>query len=179
MKLLALVLFLGLSLGDTLASDLPELKAILARYDQSKFATDESLREKFVMDLASLRWTLAVRGDDGWQDVDAELRRHPAPPNTDAFLTARQGKWISPRHDYLYRADGTWVMDPDAGDANPTHGTWSIKGNQYFESVDVVAEKGRAYTIILLDAGNFIYAQGNTTFYEKRPGIVGLQLRPE
>jgi hypothetical protein len=177
MKLTAFVLFLGLALGNCLASDVPELKAILARYDQTKFAQDEALREKFVMDLAALRWTLAVQDNEGWQDVDSELRRHPAPPNTDAFLKARLGKWLSPRHDYLYRADGTWVMDPDAGDADSTHGTWSIKGNQYFESVERLAEAGRAYTIILLDAGNFIYAQGNTTFYEKRPGTVGLPLR--
>jgi len=30
----------------------------------------------------------------------------------------------SPRHDYLYRRDGSWTMLP--GDEGTTHGTWRI-----------------------------------------------------
>lgn len=176
MKLLALVLFLGLSFGSCLGHDVPELKAVLAQYDMTKFAQDEPLREKFVMELATLRWKLAQHNNEGWEDVDAELRRHPAPPNTVVFRKARVGKWLSPRHDYLYLADGTSIMDPDLG-ADSSHGTWLIKGNRYFEPIGDASGDGAPYTIILLDAKNFIYSQGSITFYEKRPGPGGLPLR--
>jgi len=36
------------------------------------------------------------------------------------------GKWRSPRHDYLYAADGTWRMLPPA----TTHGRWRIEDHQ-------------------------------------------------
>src|SRR5436305_864711 len=36
------------------------------------------------------------------------------------------GKWRSPRHDYLYAADGTWRMLPPA----TTHGGWRIENHQ-------------------------------------------------
>lgn len=42
------------------------------------------------------------------------------------------GAWRSPRHDYIFQADGTWWMgqpDPQA-----THGKWSIKDGVLIES---------------------------------------------
>src|ERR1700678_1047630 len=169
MKLLLPLLFLGLSFGACLGQ-VPELKATMARYDQAKLAHDESLREKYVMELADLRWSLTQQGKDGWQEIDEEIRHHPAPPDTADFIKARPGKWISSRHDYLFNADGTWVMDPDPN-SNTTHGTWAIQGNLYTDTVSVAAKdtpKG-AYRIILLDANNFIYAGSDRTYYERRP----------
>jgi hypothetical protein len=135
-KPLALLLFLGLSICNCLGHDAPDLKTIMARYDQARLTPDETFREKFVMELARLRWSLAQRGKEGWEDVDAELRRHPAKPDTTAFSKARVGKWISPRHDYLFRANGTWLMT-DISSPDATHGTWSVDGTDYVETVAV------------------------------------------
>jgi len=69
-----------------------------------------------------------------WQAIDAEIKEHPAPKDSDSKALSRLilGKWESPRHDYLYRADGTWTMLP--ADPDTTHGTWRIDGNQYFDT---------------------------------------------
>jgi hypothetical protein len=116
------------------------------------------LRDKFARD----------RGNTGWQAVDAEIRRHPAPKDADskALSALRVGKWRSPRHDYLYRKDGSWTMLPIEGET--THGRWHIEGNWYFDSASVdLPQKGR-YTLILLNAKDFIFADGADIFYETR-----------
>jgi hypothetical protein len=43
------------------------------------------------------------------------------------------GAWRSPRHDYVFRADGTWWMgkpDPEA-----THGSWRIEHHRLVQTV--------------------------------------------
>src|ERR1044072_307908 len=43
------------------------------------------------------------------------------------------GTWQGPRHQTLYRADGTWVVDPpDEGDN--THGKWRIDHGKLIET---------------------------------------------
>jgi hypothetical protein len=40
------------------------------------------------------------------------------------------GAWRSPRHDYVYLADGTWWMgkpDPNGPEPRVTHGRWRIE----------------------------------------------------
>ena len=42
------------------------------------------------------------------------------------------GAWRSPRHDYLYLADGTWWMgkpDPNGPEPRVTHGRWRIENH--------------------------------------------------
>ena len=179
MTLRALLLLIGLTSVSAQGTDVPELKAIEARYDQTQFAKNEVLREKYILELAALRWKLSHNGKDGWEAVDAEILKHPAPskPDAKALLKLRTGKWLSPRHDYLYRADGTWVMDPDDQDPEATHGTWTLTGNRYVTTVD--SELKTVYVIILLDAHTFIYAEpdATTVFYESRPGKGRLPLR--
>ena len=48
------------------------------------------------------------RETDEWQTIDAEIKRHPAADDSDSKILSGRlvGKWASPRHDYLYRADG-------------------------------------------------------------------------
>ena len=41
------------------------------------------------------------------------------------------GKWTTGRHDYIYKADGTWRMLPL--DISTTHGTWRIENRQLIE----------------------------------------------
>jgi len=65
--------------------------------------------------------------------LDAELKKHPVPETAaPRQLTAlRVGEWQSPRHSYIYRANGTWRMAPESG---TTHGHWRISGNRYGET---------------------------------------------
>ena len=41
------------------------------------------------------------------------------------------GKWTTGRHEYLYKADGTWQMLPT--DISTTHGKWRIENHQLIE----------------------------------------------
>ena len=56
------------------------------------------------------------------------------------------GAWRSPRHDYVYLADGTWWMgrpDPKGSEPKVTHGHWKIKEHQLCETVYVQDEGWR------------------------------------
>jgi len=162
--LLLLALFALLS--PLRASDPTELKEARAAYEKSATPT-EAQREQYIAQLAHLRDHLVKsnRVPDAFA-VDAEVMKHPAPSDPATAKTLAHlilGKWRSPRHDYLFRKDGTWTMLPveEDGAAN-TNGEWQIKGNQFDDS------DGSPYTILLLDADNFIYTDGKYVFYEKR-----------
>jgi hypothetical protein len=88
----------------------------------------EAARAEFITRLARLREQAVRRNRGEWTAIDAEIKQHPAPPDADGkILTAlRVGDWESPRHDYRYRPDGTWIMLPDEEGA--TNGTWRIAG---------------------------------------------------
>ncbi len=179
MKFALIALALLGSVSSPTPTDIPQLKAIETRYDQAKLATDETLREKYIMELALLRFHLSHGDSLAWQQVEAEMARHPAPANSDsaAFQKLRAGVWYSPRHHYLYRANGTWVMDPD-GDPDDTHGSWSIKGNQYTEDS---GQESETYTIILLTKDNFIFTpsvpeETPQLFFERRTKTGGLPI---
>jgi len=73
------------------------------------------------------------------------------------------GKWRSPRHDYIYRRDGTWSMLPVEPDT--TGGTWRIEGNQHVETNVLGTFR---YTILLLTAKDFVETDGQIVFYRKR-----------
>ena len=56
------------------------------------------------------------------------------------------GAWRSPRHDYVYLADGTWWMgrpDPKGAEPKVTHGHWKIKDHRLCETVYVQDEGWR------------------------------------
>jgi hypothetical protein len=130
---------------------------------------DEAARVRYVQSLAALREKMA-RTNGNWQAVDAELKKHPVPKDADsaALTKLRVGKWTSPRHDYLFRKDGTWTMLPVEPDA--TRGKWHIEGNQYFDTplaTESAADRTK-YTLILLTKKDFIFTDGEVVFFEKR-----------
>jgi hypothetical protein len=94
--------------------------------------------------------------------IDAELRLHPAPSNADskAESALRVGKWQSPRHAYIFRADGAWRFAPEDGS---TGGRWRIEHNRYFED-------DRPYTILVSNREFFVYSDAQDVFYEYRVG---------
>jgi hypothetical protein len=94
--------------------------------------------------------------------------QHPAPNDSDgeSLSSLFVGKWQSPRHDYLYRADSTWTMLPEGPET--THGTWRIEGNQYFDAATIDPAGPRQYTIILISKENFVFSDREVVFFEKR-----------
>ena len=127
----------------------------------------EADRQKHITELVKLRDALAkneIHGD--CFVVDAEIRRYPAPENTEAYTKLRVGKWSSPRHEYIYRADGTWSMLPE--EEGTTQGRWRIEGNRLMSSAGIEPADTRTYTIIVLTKDNLIFTDGETVFYEER-----------
>jgi hypothetical protein len=127
----------------------------------------EADRQRYITELAKLRDSLARKetSEDCFK-VDAEIRRHPAPEDAKGYTTLMVGKWSSPRHEYLYRADGTWSMLPE--EEGTTRGSWRIEGNRFFNQADCESGDTSANTILLLTKDNFIFTDGKTVFYEER-----------
>ena len=127
----------------------------------------EAARADYITRLVRLREQAARLKTDEWKAIDAELKRHPAPESEGKnFSLLRVGKWESPRHDYLYRADGTWTMLPEEKDV--THGRWRIEGNQCFETAATEPPLNSQYTIILITKKDFVFTDQTHVFYEKR-----------
>jgi len=124
----------------------------------------ENLLTRFVR----LREQATRLKSETWQAIDAEIKEHPAPKDSDSKALSRLilGKWESPRHDYLYRADGTWTMLP--ADPDTTHGTWRIDGNQYSDTAATDPPQTSQYTIILISRRDFVFADQEDVFYEVR-----------
>jgi hypothetical protein len=139
------------------------------KHDYGKiFHPSEAARADYVTRLIRLREQAARTKTDAWQAIDAEIKQHPAPNDSDskALSNLLVGKWESPRHDYLYGADGTWTMLPVEPDI--THGTWRIEGNQYFDTAATDPPETTQYTIILITKTDFVFADQEVVFYEKR-----------
>lgn len=128
----------------------------------------ETARADYITRLVRLREEAVRLSAYTWQAIDAEIKQHPAPKDSDskALSDLLVGKWESPRHDYLYRADGTWTMLPV--DPDTTHGTWRIEGNQYFDTAAINPPGTSQYTVILITKRDFVFADQEVVFYETR-----------
>jgi hypothetical protein len=138
-----------------------------AKRDYEKIShPSEADRSNYVSRLVRLREKAAAAG--GWQAVDAEIKQRPAPSNSDSKTLSGLlvGQWQSPRHDYLYRADGTWTMLPIEPDI--ANGTWRIEGNQYFSTFGTEPPLKLQYTIILITKKDFVLTDQTNVFYETR-----------
>jgi hypothetical protein len=140
-----------------------------AKRDYEKIShPSEAARSDYITRLVRLREKAVRLRTDEWQAIDAEIKRHPAPNDSSSksFPGLLVGKWESPRHEYLFRVDGTWTMLP--ADENTTHGRWHIEGNQYFSTVATEPPETMQYTIILITRKDFVFADQEHVFYEKR-----------
>jgi hypothetical protein len=127
----------------------------------------EQDRQNYLVKLARLRDRLARSLNvEECLAVDTEIRRHPAPDDTEGYTQLIVGEWSSPRHAYLYRADGTWSMLPE--EEGTTRGRWRIAGNQFSSNADTEPSGSGAYTILLLTKDDFIFTDGDAVFYEER-----------
>ncbi|MDD5261393.1 MAG: hypothetical protein PHD76_06040 [Methylacidiphilales bacterium] len=131
-------------------------------------AESESERVSLILDLIPKREKFAQAGNaTAAFEIDAKLIQHPAPADPD-FSKLLPGSWRSPRHDYLYRKDGTWTLLPV--EEGILHGRWLLKGNRIYESQGYTPanEASPAYTIILLNKDFFVRTDGKYVFYETR-----------
>jgi len=154
--------FLALALPG-LAQEPVELQEARAEYGKSE--QTENARSSYITKLVRMRERMAASHDKAWQAVDAEIMRYPAPGDSAAFSRIMLGKWRSPRHDYVYRGDGTWSMLPAEPDA--TRGTWHFEGNVCVETNIMGTYR---YTTLLLTPTDYVCTDGKVVFYRKRPG---------
>jgi hypothetical protein len=128
----------------------------------------EAVRSDYITRLVRMREKAARLKTDEWQAIDAEIKRHPTPSDSDSkkLSSLLVGEWASPRHDYLHRADGTWTMLPV--EENVTHGRWRIEGNQYFDTAATDPPETSQYTIILITKKDFVFTDQTKVFYETR-----------
>ena len=137
-----------------------------ARRDYEKISRpSEADRSNYITRLVRLR---EKAKPDQSQAIDAEIKRHPAPVDADSKVLSALlvGKWQSPRHDYLYRADGSWTMLPEQ--EGITHGVWRIEGNQYFSIATIEPADTSPYTIILITEKDLVFGDQTDVFYETR-----------
>jgi hypothetical protein len=129
---------------------------------------NEAARSSYITRLVRLREKAVRAKTDEWQAIDAEIKRHPAPSDADDAISSSLliGQWESPRHDYLFRADGTWTMLPEEEDV--THGRWRIEGNQYFFAAAIEPPETSPYTIILITKKDLVFTDQTRVFYEER-----------
>jgi len=140
-----------------------------AKRDYEKISKpSEAARSDYITRLVRMREKAARLKTDEWQAIDAEIKRHPAPGDSDSktLSSLLVGEWKSPRHDYLYRPDGTWTMLPV--EEGITHGRWRIEGNQYFDTAATDPHETSQYTIILITRKDFVFTDQTYVFYETR-----------
>jgi len=140
-----------------------------AKRDYEKIShPSEPDRSNYITRLVRLREKATAGKTYEWQAIGAEIKQHPAPNDSDSKTLSGLlvGQWESPRHDYLYRADGTWTMLPiEEGIA---HGDWHIEGNQYFDTAATDPPLKSQYTIILITKKDFVFTDQTNVFYETR-----------
>jgi len=143
----------------TQTADDREFEAAKAEYEASSH--DETAGVRYVTRLAEMRdqvWRIyAETGDKAAASnqaapIDEALRKHPMPRSVDSRKLKQLliGEWNSPRHTYVFRADGTYGA---YGVSNEQRIKWRIDGNEFIDDFS----RG---PIILLDRNRFIYAFG-------------------
>jgi hypothetical protein len=122
----------------------------------------ESARLAYVIKLAKIRdrqiqndWKTGDNNFDSANAVNEELQKHPAPANSDSKKLRQLlvGKWESPRHTYVYRANGKCCME-----GGPINGSWRINGNQLIQG-------DLSGPIILLNQDYVIYSSRDSVFF--------------
>lgn len=144
-------------------ADTQEFEAAKQEYEQSSH--DESARSAYVSKLAKIRdrqiqnyWKTGDKNFDSATAVNEELRKHPAPANSDPKKLSQLliGRWQSPRRIYAFRANGKWGSEDGPGNSH-----WRIIGNQLIED-------GSRGTIVLINTDYFIYTDKDAVFFHAR-----------
>ena len=142
----------------TTAAEPQKLVDAHGKFDSLQHPT-EADRVGYITQLVRLREPLPRQDADKMLAIDKEIMRYPMPTPSDSLALAKLivGKWTSPRHQYLYRADGTWTMLPEFIEGEKTtHGVWRVEGNQFSQGQS--NEDASPETIILLTDTDFVWS---------------------
>jgi hypothetical protein len=167
---LLVTLTLVISTTNRIAAELNEIESAKAEYDTSSH--DEAARVRYVTKLADM-WAQVAPKILHNPDVDAkvayanqagaieqELRKYAMPRNVDSRKLSQLliGEWESPRHVYVFRADGTYGVGDEQRDK------WRIDGNEYIDDVSrgPIVLLDRNYFIYACDQGVIIYTRANS-----------------
>jgi len=143
--------------------DRREFEAAKAEYEQSSH--DEAARATYVTKLAQIADRLVSeyrqsgqRNDELMGAINSDLQKHPAPKDIDSKKLRQLlvGKWESPRHTYVFRANGKCGTEGGAIDGN-----WRIQGSQLIQG-------DLSGPIILLNQDYFIYSSRDSVFFHSR-----------
>jgi hypothetical protein len=101
---------------------------------------------------------IGQRNDELMGTINSELQKHPAPKDIDSKKLRQllAGKWESPRHTYVYRANGKCGTEGGSISSN-----WQIQGNQ-------IIQGDLSGPIILLNQDYFIYSSQDFVFFHSR-----------
>jgi hypothetical protein len=162
-KLVGIAMILIAGGVSTQAADKQDLEAAQQQFVQS--SQDEAARAHYVVKLAEIADRLVreyrrsgQRNDDLMGAINSELQKHPAPKDIDSKKLRQLlvGKWESPRHVYVYRANGKRGTED-----GPISDNWRIQGNQLIQG-------DLSGPIILLNQDYFIYSSRGSVFFHSR-----------
>ncbi len=163
-----------LVLSVTHADEPQELVQLRHRFEAIKHPA-ESDRVRYITSLVRLRESFTRADYKKMEAIDAEVIKHPMPSDVDSteFRKRLVGRWTSPRHSYLYRANGTWTMLPELVDGQQsTHGVWRIEGNRFFQHATVESpESDTGETMIILTDTDFVWSTHVAPYYMRRGDV--------
>ena len=145
------------------AAEKQDFEAAKQQFEQRSH--DEAARVTYVTKLAQIADRLVTeyrgsgqRNDELMGAINSELQKHPAPKNIDSKKLRQLlvGKWESPRHTYVFRANGKCGTEGGAIDGN-----WRIQGSQLIQG-------DLSGPIILLNQDYFIYSSRGSVFFHSR-----------
>jgi hypothetical protein len=148
----SLVVALSGTLAFAQTSPKKDFEAAKQEYEQS--SRDETARVAYVTKLAQIKERLLreqnEQADNLKRAINSECQKHPTPKDVDSKKLKQLivGKWASPRHTYVYLANGKCGMEGGA-----LGNSWRIQGNQLIQG-------DSSGPIILLTHEYFIYSAG-------------------
>ncbi len=159
----------------TVSGDEPKQLIELRQHFDSLQHPSEADRVRYITALVRLRESLTRADADKMKAIDTEIIKHPMPLDVDSAALRKRivGEWRSPRHSYLYRADGTWTTS-DFTDANEAtlHGLWRIEGNKFFlRMLDQPSEAETGKTMIILTDTDFVWSTHIAPYYMRRGDV--------
>ncbi len=160
----------------TVAADEPKRLVDLRQRFHALQRSTESDRVRYITALVRLRESFTRADYKKMEAIDAEIITHPIPPDVDSADLRKRifGRWMSPRHSYLYRADGTWTMLPEFEDGyQATHGVWHIEGNKFFQNALVQPPEppDKGETVIILTDTDFVWNTHIAPYYMRRGDV--------
>ena len=160
----------------TVAGDEPKRLVELRQRFHALQRSTESDRVRYITALVRLRESFTRADYKKMEAIDTEVVKHPMPSEVDSADLRKRivGHWTSPRHSYLYRADGTWTMLPEFEDGyQATHGVWHIERNTFFQNalVKPPEQPDRGETMIILTGTDFVWSTHIAPYYMRRGDV--------